>query len=123
MHGRLLHPDLMLARARTLATRSASLRHSRLYSAQARDDSRWPGWDVVVGIEVHAQIKSRVKLFSGQLRSRHCPWGLSLTCTVLQMLGHLTITYQRIHQCLRSMLPSLGHYLYLRVSPSMECMR
>lgn len=27
-------------------------------------DKRWPGWDVVVGIEVHAQIKSRTKLFS-----------------------------------------------------------
>ncbi|KIP04894.1 hypothetical protein PHLGIDRAFT_108957, partial [Phlebiopsis gigantea 11061_1 CR5-6] len=27
-------------------------------------DSRWPGYGVVVGIEVHAQIKSRQKLFS-----------------------------------------------------------
>ncbi|KAI0732845.1 Glutamyl-tRNA amidotransferase B subunit [Fomitopsis betulina] len=63
----------MLARARTLATRSAGPRHSRFYSARVRDDPRWPGWDVVVGIEVHAQIKSRVKLFSGQL-SRHYAW-------------------------------------------------
>lgn len=69
----------MLARARTLATRSAGPRHSRFYSARVRDDPRWPGWDVVVGIEVHAQIKSRVKLFSGQL-SRHCLlWTLVLT--------------------------------------------
>ncbi|KAH7887387.1 GatB/GatE catalytic domain-containing protein [Phlebopus sp. FC_14] len=30
------------------------------------EDKRWPGWEVVVGIEVHAQIKSRRKLFSGQ---------------------------------------------------------
>ena len=29
-------------------------------------DPRWPGWGVVVGIEVHAQIKSRQKLFSCQ---------------------------------------------------------
>ncbi|EGO02395.1 hypothetical protein SERLA73DRAFT_166824 [Serpula lacrymans var. lacrymans S7.3] len=28
-------------------------------------DKRWPGWEVVVGIEVHAQLKSRQKLFSG----------------------------------------------------------
>ncbi|KAF8806231.1 Glutamyl-tRNA amidotransferase subunit B, mitochondrial [Phlegmacium glaucopus] len=28
------------------------------------EDSRWPGWQVVVGIETHAQIKSRRKLFS-----------------------------------------------------------
>jgi hypothetical protein len=27
-------------------------------------DSRWPGWQVVIGIETHAQIKSREKLFS-----------------------------------------------------------
>lgn len=31
-----------------------------------REDKRWPGWEVVVGIEVHAQIKSRRKLFSSQ---------------------------------------------------------
>jgi len=30
-----------------------------------REDPRWPEWQVVVGIEVHAQIKSRRKLFSG----------------------------------------------------------
>jgi len=30
-----------------------------------KEDSRWPGWQVVVGIETHAQIKSRRKLFSG----------------------------------------------------------
>jgi len=30
-----------------------------------REDTRWPGWQVVIGIETHAQIKSRRKLFSG----------------------------------------------------------
>lgn len=30
-------------------------------------DARWPGWQAVIGIEVHAQIKSRTKLFSGKL--------------------------------------------------------
>lgn len=30
-----------------------------------REDPRWPGWQVVIGIETHAQIKSRQKLFSG----------------------------------------------------------
>ncbi|KAH9999976.1 glutamyl-tRNA amidotransferase [Russula vinacea] len=30
----------------------------------ADEDSRWPGWQVVIGIETHAQIKSRKKLFS-----------------------------------------------------------
>ncbi|KAK7696254.1 hypothetical protein QCA50_000907 [Cerrena zonata] len=29
-----------------------------------KEDPRWPGWGVVIGIEVHAQIKSRRKLFS-----------------------------------------------------------
>ncbi|KAH9965828.1 Glutamyl-tRNA-Gln amidotransferase B subunit [Russula dissimulans] len=27
-------------------------------------DGRWPGWQIVIGIETHAQIKSREKLFS-----------------------------------------------------------
>ncbi|CAL1700292.1 unnamed protein product [Somion occarium] len=34
-----------------------------------KEDPRWPGWNVVVGIEVHAQIKSRQKLFSHALTS------------------------------------------------------
>ncbi|KAI5993624.1 GatB/GatE catalytic domain-containing protein [Pisolithus albus] len=34
------------------------------------EDRRWPGWEVVVGIEVHTQIKSRKKLFS-QARTAH----------------------------------------------------
>ncbi|KAH7916227.1 GatB/GatE catalytic domain-containing protein [Hygrophoropsis aurantiaca] len=37
---------------------------------EATQDKRWPGWEVVVGIEVHAQIKSRKKLFSDALTSR-----------------------------------------------------
>ncbi|KZT71565.1 Glutamyl-tRNA amidotransferase B subunit [Daedalea quercina L-15889] len=57
----------MLAHARKLAPRSSCLRLTRSYSVRVKDDSRWPGWDVVVGIEVHAQIKSRLKLFSGLL--------------------------------------------------------
>ncbi|KAF9057833.1 Glutamyl-tRNA amidotransferase subunit B, mitochondrial [Panaeolus papilionaceus] len=31
---------------------------------QYKEDQRWPGWQVIVGIETHAQIKSRQKLFS-----------------------------------------------------------
>lgn len=44
-----------------------SSRWSRSYSTladNASGDPRWPGWQVVVGIEVHAQVKSRKKLFS-----------------------------------------------------------
>ncbi|KAF8505869.1 GatB/GatE catalytic domain-containing protein [Russula emetica] len=35
-------------------------------------DNRWPGWQVVIGIETHAQIKSREKLFSRGLTSFFC---------------------------------------------------
>ncbi|KAF8165712.1 Glutamyl-tRNA amidotransferase subunit B, mitochondrial [Crassisporium funariophilum] len=38
-----------------------------------QEDSRWPGWQVVVGIETHAQIKSRRKLFSDSLTSSSTP--------------------------------------------------
>ncbi|KAF8530900.1 Glutamyl-tRNA amidotransferase B subunit [Gautieria morchelliformis] len=37
----------------------------RTISSANAFDSRWPGWNVVIGIEVHAQIKSRWKLLSG----------------------------------------------------------
>ncbi|KAJ7134432.1 Glutamyl-tRNA amidotransferase B subunit [Mycena epipterygia] len=36
---------------------------------RAFHDQRWPGWQVIIGIETHAQIKSREKLFSNSLTS------------------------------------------------------
>ena len=62
-----------------LLTRTA-LCTRRAHTARShKEDPRWPGWDVVVGIEVHAQIKSRRKLFSGALFDcSSCP---SSSCT------------------------------------------
>ncbi|KAF9462046.1 Glutamyl-tRNA-Gln amidotransferase B subunit [Collybia nuda] len=55
---------LRQCRANPLCTRR--LFHDiRAYKA----DKRWPGWQVVIGIETHAQIKSRHKLFSDSLTS------------------------------------------------------
>jgi hypothetical protein len=53
-------------RARRLQQLWRPLSIKNLHGERAtREDQRWPGWEVVVGIEVHAQIKSRRKLFSG----------------------------------------------------------
>lgn len=59
----------MLARAGRPCLSVANFRRTRHLHAQRlyKEDPRWPGWEVVVGIEVHAQIKSRQKLFSGEL--------------------------------------------------------
>ncbi|CDO73814.1 hypothetical protein BN946_scf185015.g143 [Trametes cinnabarina] len=52
-----------------IMTRSAR-RARKVHTARDyKQDSRWPGWELVVGIEVHAQIKSRRKLFSEALAS------------------------------------------------------
>ncbi|KAN0097054.1 GatB/GatE catalytic domain containing protein [Tylopilus felleus] len=57
-------------RARQLQQLWRPLSFKRFISERApREDKRWPGWEVVVGIEVHAQIKSRRKLFSDALTS------------------------------------------------------
>lgn len=40
-------------------------RPRQIHTREAIYDKRWPDWEVVIGIEVHAQIKSRRKLFSG----------------------------------------------------------
>jgi hypothetical protein len=40
-------------------------RPRHIHTREAIYDKRWPDWQVVIGIEVHAQIKSRRKLFSG----------------------------------------------------------
>jgi len=51
----------------SLARRSSRwLRPHSTLANNASSDPRWPGWQVVVGIEVHAQVKSRKKLFSGK---------------------------------------------------------
>ncbi|KAI9000741.1 Glutamyl-tRNA-Gln amidotransferase B subunit [Trametes punicea] len=54
------------ARLLTLAKRCTRKVHT---SRTHKDDARWPGWELVVGIEVHAQLKSRRKLFSEALAS------------------------------------------------------
>ncbi|KDR84118.1 hypothetical protein GALMADRAFT_111334 [Galerina marginata CBS 339.88] len=47
-----------------------SLKNRSFHDRRAyQEDPRWPGWQVVVGIETHAQIKSRRKLFSESLTS------------------------------------------------------
>ncbi|KAI0353128.1 Glutamyl-tRNA-Gln amidotransferase B subunit [Trametes cingulata] len=59
---------LVYGRARFLTR--ALVRARNAHTARThKDDSRWPGWELVVGIEVHAQIKSRRKLFSEALSS------------------------------------------------------
>src|SRR5258708_1795018 len=40
---------------------------------QYKEDIRWPGWQVIIGIETHAQIKSRQKLFSSESNSHLHP--------------------------------------------------
>lgn len=60
---------LFMLASRGRAARTLVAYYSR-YVHQLRapiPDKRWPGWAVVVGIEVHAQIKSREKLFSSEL--------------------------------------------------------
>ncbi|KAG8958450.1 hypothetical protein FRC00_002735 [Tulasnella sp. 408] len=42
-------------------------------STSASHLDKWPGWETVIGIEVHAQIKSRQKLFSESLNSNDEP--------------------------------------------------
>ncbi|KAI0751075.1 Glutamyl-tRNA amidotransferase B subunit [Daedaleopsis nitida] len=56
----------MLAHGRTRLLTRITRWTRQAHAARAHTkDVRWPGWELVVGIEVHAQIKSRQKLFSG----------------------------------------------------------
>ncbi len=61
------HRPHMLAygRARLLTRITVPNRHFYI-ARNHKEDARWPGWELVVGIEVHAQIKSSRKLFSGK---------------------------------------------------------
>ncbi|OJT05413.1 Glutamyl-tRNA(Gln) amidotransferase subunit B, mitochondrial [Trametes pubescens] len=56
---------LAYGRARLLTRITVPNRHVHV-ARNHKEDARWPGWELVVGIEVHAQIKSSRKLFSGK---------------------------------------------------------
>jgi hypothetical protein len=45
-----------------------SVKKQKYRCNSASASSQWPGWNLVIGIEVHAQLKSRRKLFSGELQ-------------------------------------------------------
>lgn len=59
---------LMLARAVNPCLLLRNFHRIRSFRAERtyHEDPRWSGWEVVVGLEVHAQLKTRKKLFSGQ---------------------------------------------------------
>ncbi|KZO96976.1 glutamyl-tRNA amidotransferase [Calocera viscosa TUFC12733] len=49
-----------------------SQRSTRSYSVEVTDE-RWPGWQPVIGIEVHTQIRTRRKLFSDAVANFDAP--------------------------------------------------
>lgn len=58
----------MLARLRLRRPCASHIQFRFLQSGRAgKEDPRWPGYEVVIGIETHAQLKSRQKLFSRTL--------------------------------------------------------
>ncbi|KAG5725686.1 Aspartyl/glutamyl-tRNA(Asn/Gln) amidotransferase subunit B [Termitomyces sp. T112] len=74
------------------------------------EDKRWPGWQVIIGIETHAQIKSRQKLFSESLTSD---------------LGEAPNTHVSLFDAaFPGTLPSLNHKcvdLALRTAIALQC--
>ena len=51
----------LFGRRQFIACRQARHLHN---VREPKGDPRWPGYEVVIGIETHAQLKSRQKLFS-----------------------------------------------------------
>ncbi len=70
-----------------------------------KEDKRWPGWQVVIGIETHAQIKSRLKLFSRPPSSPLSACAADNRDRRRPMQGLMT---RRIHTLCRSTLPFPG---------------
>ncbi|KAJ3573020.1 hypothetical protein NP233_g2699 [Leucocoprinus birnbaumii] len=61
-----------LRRRNLLDARYFRLFHDARSHEPVKADPRWPGWQVVIGIETHAQIKSTHKLFSqSSCHTRH----------------------------------------------------
>ncbi|KAF5363870.1 hypothetical protein D9756_000292 [Leucocoprinus leucothites] len=60
-----------LRRQNIITARYWRLFHDSRSHEPVKVDSRWPEWQVIIGIETHAQIKSRHKLFSRSLTSMY----------------------------------------------------
>jgi hypothetical protein len=55
----------MLARLLLQRPCASHIQFRLLHTTRAwKEDPRWAGYEVVIGIETHAQLKSRQKLFS-----------------------------------------------------------
>ena len=81
----------MLAHGRTrLLTRRTLLTRNAHTVREHKADTRWPGWEVVVGIEVHAQIKSRRKLFSGEQPYWTCVYSVNAAVYTESLSSDLT---------------------------------
>ena len=72
-----------------------------------QEDVRWPGWQIIIGIETHAQIKSRRKLFSGQYNHDSHQ---SCLDEILQSPCLQNQTTHPMHMFLYLTLPSLERY-------------
>ena len=90
----------MLAGARRPCLRLHNFRRIRLFHAQRifNEDPRWPGWEVVVGIEVHAQMKTRNKLFSGRRTTQLVTRGMPFNILTPRILDIRTWTRSK-HSC------------------------
>jgi aspartyl-tRNA(Asn)/glutamyl-tRNA(Gln) amidotransferase subunit B len=87
---------LMLARAVNPCLLPRNFHRIRPFHAERTyEDPRWPGWEVVVGLEVHAQLKTRQKLFSGQrtILNEGCLLIFVRTESLTSELGHVANTH------------------------------
>jgi hypothetical protein len=93
---------------RRLCVRPANFRRFHDFRPY-NEDSRWPGWQVVIGIETHAHIRSRRKLFSGT--------------TFAHLHSHLIYISLQIPRRQRSMLLriSMCHHLTLLFQEHSRC--
>ena len=64
---------LPLAHRRGITFATRRVFHDARSHEHTKVDQRWPEWQVVIGVETHAQIKSRRKLFSSRSISAGAP--------------------------------------------------
>ncbi len=74
---------------------------------------RWPGWQVVIGIEVHAQIRSCLKLFSSEHLAVTSNASVQAMLESSQMPSRPSMRTPRTRMLTHSMLLFPAPYLYL----------
>jgi hypothetical protein len=88
-------------------------------SAKGKEKERWPGWQPVIGLELHVQLKGNLKLLSCEFISVRVPSGWAgLTACWPSQPRELCTTMSQINTSQPLMMHYQDHFQYASFFPA-----